>query len=61
VDKLIIITNTNIPTSNLATIVNVDKSKVIDLLYFNNQYTEKKIDEPESEKVKMLAKTISVI
>ncbi len=61
VDKLIIITNTNIPTSNLATIVNVDKSKVIDLLYFNNQYTEHKIDEPESEKIKILAKTISVI
>lgn len=59
VDKLIIITNTSIPASNLATIVNVDKSKVIDLLYFNNKYTEKKIDEPE--RVKMLAKTISVI
>ena len=61
VDKLIIITNTNIPTSSMATIVNVDKSKVIDLLYFSNQYTEHKIDEPESEKVKILAKTISVI
>jgi hypothetical protein len=45
----------------MATIVNVDKSKVIDLLYFSNQYTEHKIDEPESEKVKILAKTISVI
>jgi hypothetical protein len=61
VDKLIIITNTNIPQSNLATIVNVDKSKVIDLLYFNTKYTERKLDEPESEKAKILAKTISVI
>jgi hypothetical protein len=61
VDKLIIITNTSIPASNLATIVNVDKSKVTDLLYFNNKYTEHKLDEPESERVKMLAKTISVI
>jgi hypothetical protein len=61
VDKLIIITNTSIPTSSMATIVNVDKSKVIDLLYFSNQYTEHKIDEPESEKIKILAKTISVI
>jgi hypothetical protein len=61
VDKLIIITNTSIPQSNLATIVNVDKSKVIDLLYFSSKYTERKLDEPESEKVKILAKTISVI
>jgi hypothetical protein len=61
VDKLVILTNTNIPPSNQATIVNVDKSKVIDLLYFNTKYTEHKLDEPESEKVKMLAKTICVI
>jgi hypothetical protein len=61
VDKLVILTNTNIPPSNQATIVIVDKSKVIDLLYFNTKYTEHKIDEPENEKVKMLAKTICVI
>lgn len=61
VDKLVILTNTNIPPSNQATIVNVDKSKLIDLLYFNSKYTEHKIDEPEGEKAKMLAKTICVI
>lgn len=61
VDKLIILTNTSIPASSQATIVLVDKSKVIDLLYFNTKYTEHKIEEPESEKVKMLAKTICVI
>lgn len=61
VDKLVILTNTNIPPSSQATIVNVDKSKVIDLLYFNTKYTEHKLDEPENEKVKMLAKTICVI
>jgi hypothetical protein len=61
VDKLVILTNTNIPPSSQATIVNVDKSKVIDLLYFNTRYTERKIEEPENEKVKMLAKTICVI
>lgn len=61
VDKLVILTNTSIPQSNQATIVNVDKSKVIDLLYFNTKYTEHKLEEPESEKVKMLAKTICVI
>ncbi len=61
VDKLVILTNTSIPASSHATIVLVDKSKVIDLLYFNTKYTEHKIEEPESEKVKMLAKTICVI
>lgn len=61
VDKLVILTNTNIPPSNQATIVNVDKSKVIDLLYFNSKYTQHKLEEPEGEKVKMLAKTICVI
>lgn len=61
VDKLVILTNTNIPQSSQATIVNVDKSKLIDLLYFNTKYTEHKLDGPESEKVKMLAKTICVI
>ncbi|HXG73707.1 MAG TPA: hypothetical protein VNK44_02655 [Candidatus Nitrosotenuis sp.] len=61
VDKLVILTNTSIPQSGQATIVNVDKSKLIDLLYFNTKYTQHKLDEPESEKVKMLAKTICVI
>jgi hypothetical protein len=61
VDKLVILTNTTIPPSNQATIVNVDKSKVIDLLYFNTRYTEHNLEEPESEKIKMLAKTICVI
>ncbi|MEM4252435.1 MAG: hypothetical protein QXE84_02805 [Candidatus Nitrosotenuis sp.] len=61
VDKLVILTNTSIPQSGQATIVNVDKSKVIDLLYFNNKYTERKLEEPETEKIRMLAKTICVI
>lgn len=61
VDKLVILTNSSIPESGQATIVIVDKSKVIDLLYFNNKYTEHKLEEPESERIKMLAKTISVI
>ena len=61
VDKMVILTNTNIPPSSQATIITVDKSKVIDLLYFNTKYTERKIDEPENEKVKMLAKTICVL
>ncbi|HEY8110976.1 MAG TPA: hypothetical protein VIG05_08945, partial [Candidatus Nitrosotenuis sp.] len=61
VDKLVILTNTNVPQSNQATIVTMDKSKLVDLLYFSSKYTERKLDEPETEKVKMLAKTICVI
>lgn len=61
VDKLIVITNTNFPKINHATIINVDKSKLVDLLYFNERYVEHKISEPENEKIQMLAKTISVI
>ena len=61
VDKLVILTNTSVPQSSQATIVTMDKSKLIDLLYFSNQYAAHKLDEPETEKVKMLAKTICVI
>jgi hypothetical protein len=61
VDKLVILTNTSVPQSNQATIVTMDKSKLVDLLYFSSKYTERKLDEPETEKVKMLAKTICVI
>lgn len=61
VDKLVILTNTSVPQSNQATIVTMDKSKLVDLLYFSSKYTERKLDEPETERVKMLAKTICVI
>jgi len=61
VDKLVILTNTSIPQSGQAIIVNVDKSKVVDLLYFSSKYSEHKLEEPETEKIKMLAKTICVI
>ncbi|NIT99389.1 MAG: hypothetical protein GWN01_00105 [Nitrosopumilaceae archaeon] len=61
VDKLIILTNTKVPESQQATIINIDKSKLVDLLYFNDRYVEHKIAEPENEKIQMLARTINVI
>ena len=61
VDKLVIITNTKIPQTGPTVIINVDKSKIVDLIYFNDRYTEHKISENENDKVQMLAKTISVI
>ena len=61
VDKLLILTNTNVPKTSQATIINIDKVKMVDLLYFNNRYSDNKILEPENEKIHALAKTISII
>jgi len=61
VDKLLILTNTNIPKNPQATIINIDKPKIIDLLYFSDRYADNKILEPENEKIYTLAKTISII
>jgi len=61
VDKLLILTNTSVPKTPQATIINIDKVKMVDLLYFSNRYSDNKILEPENEKIHALAKTISII
>lgn len=61
VDKLIILTSKKIQNPYNATVVNVDKSKVVDLLYFNSRYNGKKIDESDSERAGMLARTLCII
>ena len=61
VDKLLILTNTNVPKNPQATIINIDKSKIVDLLYFSNRYADNNILEPENEKIHTLAETISII
>jgi hypothetical protein len=61
VDKLLILTNTNVPKNPKATIITIDKSNIVDLLYFSNRYSDNKILEPENEKIHTLAKTISLI
>ncbi|MDE1815313.1 MAG: hypothetical protein KGI11_01945 [Thaumarchaeota archaeon] len=61
VDKLVVLTNRKIPSPYNATVVNVDKSKVVDLLYFNNKYNGKKIAESDNERIEMLAKTLCII
>ncbi|MGI0028046.1 MAG: hypothetical protein ACREAD_09445, partial [Nitrosopumilaceae archaeon] len=61
VDKLVILTNSNLPSSESTIIVNVDKSKMVDLLYFNNRYADHKIGSSDNEKVQMLARTINII
>ena len=61
VDKLVILTNTNVPSSDSTTIVNIDKSKMVDLLYFDKKYSDHKIASSDNEKVQILAKAISII
>ncbi len=61
VDKLIILTNKKIQTPYNATVVTMDKSKVVDLIYFNNKYASKKITEEDNERIELLAKTLSII
>jgi hypothetical protein len=61
VDKLVILTNKKIRTPYNATVVNIDKSKMIDLIYFNNRYGGKKISEDDNKRIELLAKTLSII
>jgi hypothetical protein len=61
VDKLVILTNKKIQSPYNATVVNVDKSKMVDLIYFNNKYTGKKIAESDGERAGILAKTLNNI
>jgi hypothetical protein len=61
VDKLVILTNANVPSFDSTTIVNIDKSKMVDLIYFDNKYSEHKITSSDNEKVHALAKTINLI
>ena len=61
VDRLVILTNSNLSSSESTIIVNIDKSKMVDLLYFNNKYTDHKIGTSDNEKVQILAKTVNII
>lgn len=61
VDKLVILTNANAPSSDSTTIINIDKSKMVDLIYFDNKYSDHKIVNSDNEKIQTLAKTISII
>jgi len=61
VDKLVILTNRKIPNPYNATVVNVDRTKLVDLLYFNSKYNGKKIADSDNERAEMLAKTLCII
>src|SRR5579883_1453443 len=61
VDKLVILTDKRIPSPYNATVVNVDKSKLVDLLYFSSKYNDKKIGQSDNARAEMLAKTLCII
>ena len=61
VDRLVILTNKKIQIPYNATVVNVDKSKIIDLIYFNKKYSCKKMTKDDDDRVDLLARTLSII
>jgi hypothetical protein len=61
VDKLVILTNKKIQTPYNATVVNIDKSKMVDLAYFIQKYDGKKINEEDNDRIELLAKTLSIV
>jgi hypothetical protein len=58
VDRLLVLNNSGINSSNGLSIVNLDKRKVVDLIYFNQKYSKKEISDLEIEKALLLARSI---
>jgi hypothetical protein len=59
VDKLVILTNANTTAgANGSTVVNIDRCKIIDLIYFSNKYKKNEMQQDDSQRALMLAKSI---
>ena len=59
VDRLVILTNANTTGgTNGSTVINIDRQKIIDLLYFSNKYKNNEIMNDDSQRAIMLAKSI---
>ncbi|MGH9992195.1 MAG: hypothetical protein ACREAZ_06070, partial [Nitrososphaera sp.] len=57
--KLVILTNANTTAgSNGSTVINIDRCKMIDLLYFSSKYKNNDIVDDDSQRALMLAKSI---
>lgn len=60
-DKLVVLTNTNAyGESNGTSIVNIDRYKMIDLIYFSSKYRNKEMVLDDSQRALMLAKSIKL-
>jgi len=61
VDRLVILTNANTTSDTKRNLmVNIDRSKMIDLIYFSNKYNNKDIHQDDSQRAILLAKSISL-
>ncbi len=61
VDKLLILTNSYANgMGNGATVVNIDRSKMIDLIYFNGKYEKNDIFEEDQKRALLLARSIKL-
>jgi hypothetical protein len=59
VDKLVILTNANTTAgANGSTVVNIDRCKMIDLIYFSSKYKKNEMQQDDSQRALMLAKSI---
>ena len=61
IDKLLILTNANaLGDSNGTTVVNIDRSKMVDLIYFSNRYKNNEIMHEDLQRAICLAKSIKL-
>ncbi|MEP0826431.1 MAG: hypothetical protein HRF40_13185 [Nitrososphaera sp.] len=59
VDKLVILTNANTTGgTNGSMLVNIDRCKMIDLIYFSNKYKNNEMQQDDSQRAILLAKSI---
>lgn len=59
VDKLVILTNANTTSgTNWDPLVNIDRCKMIDLIYFSNKYKNNEMHQDDSQRAILLAKSI---
>jgi len=67
VDKLVVLTSSSNRTfggpkngNNVATVVNMDHAKIVDLIYFNNKYKKQEILNDDLERAITLARSIKL-
>ena len=59
VDRLVILTNANATSgTKRSLLVNIDRCKIIDLIYFSNKYNNNQIQQDDSERAILLAKSM---
>jgi hypothetical protein len=59
VDRLVILTNANTTSgTKRSLLVNIDRCKIIDLIYFSNKYNNNQIQQDDSERAILLAKSM---